>query len=446
MSLPRVCVLELNELNFEMVQAYASNGLLPNFATFFARHGFSETTSENEYCDLEPWIQWVTVHTGMTLAEHRVFRLGDIVNTDIEQVWGRLADHGVSVGAVSPMNAKCCDHKWDFFIPDPWTTTNVIANNTVKRMYYAISQMVNDNAQKRMSLTSLLNLAIGAFITAFPGNYHLYLKYMILSYKKPWFRAIFLDLVLSDLYVYLSKAKLTTFSTLFLNAAAHIQHHYMFSSKLFKSSNINPNWYVPENVDPIFDVYLAYDRIIGNIIRTFPDSRIILVTGLHQEPHPEITYYWRLKDHANFLRDSGIEFERVEPRMSRDFVIYFKDAESARHAAGLISSAITDSGCAVFEVDNRGVDLFVTLIYSDDMSLVQHVNINQRVMKNIKQDVAFVAIKNGRHNGIGYYSDSGYKKGILPHKIELKNLMSRFLEIFAINEKKIDDNLIFTDS
>ena len=78
----RLLFLELNEVNFEMVDAYASQGALPNFRRLFDTHGYCQTSSETDYENLEPWIQWVTAHTGLTLAEHSVFRLGDIVHHD----------------------------------------------------------------------------------------------------------------------------------------------------------------------------------------------------------------------------------------------------------------------------------------------------------------------------------------------------------------------------
>lgn len=55
---------------------------------------------------LEPWIQWVTAHTGLTFEQHNVFRLGDIADKDIPQIWEYLETNGISVGAVSPMNAN----------------------------------------------------------------------------------------------------------------------------------------------------------------------------------------------------------------------------------------------------------------------------------------------------------------------------------------------------
>ena len=58
------------------------------------------------YEHLEPWIQWVTAHTGLDFAEHGVFRLGDIVARDLPQIWEQLEEKGLRVGAICPMNAK----------------------------------------------------------------------------------------------------------------------------------------------------------------------------------------------------------------------------------------------------------------------------------------------------------------------------------------------------
>ena len=92
----KVIFLELNEINFEAIQKYISRGELPNFGELLDKYGLSTTTSEKEYEQLEPWIQWVTVHTGKALAEHKVFRLGDIESRDIEQIWEQLEEQGIA--------------------------------------------------------------------------------------------------------------------------------------------------------------------------------------------------------------------------------------------------------------------------------------------------------------------------------------------------------------
>ena len=62
---------------------------------------------ENNYRLLEPWVQWVTVYTGKTFNEHKVFRLGDIVNNPkLSQLFEELETKEVSVGAVSPLTQE----------------------------------------------------------------------------------------------------------------------------------------------------------------------------------------------------------------------------------------------------------------------------------------------------------------------------------------------------
>ena len=42
---------------------------------------------ENKYEFLEPWIQWAAISTGKTYMDHKVFRLGDIVNYSGNQIY-----------------------------------------------------------------------------------------------------------------------------------------------------------------------------------------------------------------------------------------------------------------------------------------------------------------------------------------------------------------------
>ena len=131
-SLIRYLIVELNEVNFDFVRRYIAQGELPTLAGLLSKHGLIETSSETEYDHLEPWIQWVTAHTGKTFAEHGVFRLGDIVEHDIDQIWEQLERAGLSVGAISPMNAKNRTRNAAFFVPDPWTKTSVSGDRSLQ--------------------------------------------------------------------------------------------------------------------------------------------------------------------------------------------------------------------------------------------------------------------------------------------------------------------------
>jgi hypothetical protein len=132
-------LVELNELNFEFVRRYVERGHLPSFSLLLQQYGLGTTFSEVVYENIEPWIQWVTAHTGKTFDEHRVFRLGDIIGTNLDQIWEVLERSGVKVGTVSPMNAENRLRTPAFFIPDPWTPTRVSADSMTAALYKAIA-------------------------------------------------------------------------------------------------------------------------------------------------------------------------------------------------------------------------------------------------------------------------------------------------------------------
>jgi hypothetical protein len=397
----------LNEVNFDFVKVYAGQGTLPHLARLIERHGVAETTSEKTYEELEPWIQWVTAHTGLTLDEHRVFRLGDIANHDFVQIWERLEEEGFRTGAISPMNAKNRLRNPAFFVPDPWTETESSAPAVLKRLYAGIRQAVNDNAQARLTPTTLVSLLAGALRYARRANFRQYGSLMALTSKRPWTKAMVLDLLLADVFITEVQRTRPDFATLFLNAAAHIQHHYMFNSPAYKGNLRNPSWYISGDKDPVREVYRLYDHILGQVLAVFPDVRLMIATGLHQVPHECVTFYWRLKNHETFLRKIGLPFRLVRPRMSRDFLVECHSEEEAARAGQLLSSARSEDGTRLFEVDNRGRDLFVTLDWPNDIGFDFRYVVDSHWFSGLRDDVVFVAIKNGQHDGLGYFLDTG---------------------------------------
>lgn len=409
--MPKLIMIELNEVNFDYVRRYVEKGALPNLARLIETHGIIETTSETEYDYLEPWIQWVTAHTGQTQAEHGLFRLGDVVDhPELRQIWETLEDAGFSVGAISPMNAHNSCRSPAFFVPDPWTRTRVSGNHLVRQLYGAIAQLVNDNAEGKVDRSSLGWLAAGLVRYARLTNYGDYIK-LGSSIRKPWCRALLLDLLLSDLFTAELKRTQADFATLFLNAAAHLQHHYLFNSTVYDGNNINPAWYIAKDQDPILEVYTLYDDIIGRVSAQFPDHRMLIATGLHQDPYHSTLYYWRLRNHQSFLDEIGVACDRVEPRMSRDFVVYAADRTQMVEAKRKLEEAVADDGQRLFDIDDRGDSLFVMLVYGSDIPADLGYRVGNRHFTNLAGKTAFVAIKNGEHNGIGYLVDTGRRPG-----------------------------------
>ena len=368
---------------------------------------------------------WVTAHTGLSYAEHRVFRLGDIADRDLPQIWEQLEEQGMTVGAVSPMNARNRTRAAAFFVPDPWTPTHVTGSGMLRRLHRAVCDAVNANAESKLTAGTFALLLAGLATYARPINYTNYVRLIAQSLHKRWLRALLLDVLLGDVFIKLTARSQPDFASLFVNAGAHIQHHYMFCSSAYEGEARNPDWYVRQGADPVLDVYEAYDRLMGRLRRALPNYRLLIATGLRQVPHRGTTFYWRLRSHDQFLRKIGLTFISVEPRMSRDFVIHFNSEQDGRDAEQLLKSVNAVDGAAIFEVDNRGHSLFVMLTYPHDIGRDFAIEVDGKRHEAFERDVVFVAIKNGEHDGLGYVLDTGARPQIEGESYPLKELPSR---------------------
>ena len=97
-------LISLNELNFDIAKKYFSDEKLDNLKKI--SNNISETECNEEYKNLEPWIQWPTIYTGKKASQHKMFRLGDAAYFNHETIFNDIENLGFSVGAISPMNIK----------------------------------------------------------------------------------------------------------------------------------------------------------------------------------------------------------------------------------------------------------------------------------------------------------------------------------------------------
>ena len=411
-------LLELNEINFDAVNLYIQKGKsLPGFNKLI-NQGLVSTKAELEYKNLEPWIQLPSVHTGKTFEEHQVFRLGDFVNSTHSQFFEKVEKAGFSVGAISPMNASNKLKDPAYFIPDPWTKTPSDSSTLSRRISDAIEQAVNDNSQSKLTLKTLFNLGLAFILLVRPSRYAPMLKYALKSIGKSWKKALFLDMLLFEFHKTLLKRTNPNFSTLFLNAGAHIQHHYFFNSLYVTDRKLrNPSWYVSEECDPFLDMLEVYDEILSSLL-DLSNTEIIIATGLSQKPYDRLKFYYRLKNHSAFLDKIGIQFTKVIPRMTRDFLISFDSVEEASLAEEQLSKIFVNKDIRLFEeIDNRGKDIFVVLTFSEEITNETYITYLENNMPLIDL-VSFVAIKNGEHQSKGFAYFSNGLRNFVPDKFE----------------------------
>ncbi|RKE43629.1 hypothetical protein [Sphingomonas sp. PP-CC-1A-547] len=408
----RVMSVELNELNFHYIKSYIAQGKLPTFTKLLAARDLVETDAGEVYPELEPWIQWPTIYTGKTYAEHQLFRLGDIAYKDQPQIWDYLETRGVSVGAISPMNASNRCERPAFFLPDPWTHTKIVAEPRAKKLFELLGKMVNDNASVNPSILEfakqILPLALPYLSSRSIAGYFKILP-MALKYK--WAKAAFLDRLLADLFVALWQKHKPGFASLFLNAGAHIQHHHTYDSAVYGGDKANPAWYskaAETDADPLLFIYEVYDGLISELM-ALKDAHVFISTGLSQVPNERDHYQYRIADFNGFFAKVGLIGATIRPRMSRDFLLEFPNTAAARAALPVLNK-VRVGGQPLFSIEERDETLFCQVAYFGKPEGLEQVSIDG-IEGNMKDEFVMVSIENAIHQSTGYHIDTLAPKG-----------------------------------
>tara|TARA_B100000768_G_C11275197_1_gene375575 strand:+ start:70 stop:1347 length:1278 start_codon:yes stop_codon:yes gene_type:complete len=401
MNKKKLLLIQLNEINFELVRKYQNNIEFQFFNEDFFNK-LSITNSEEKYELLEPWIQWVSVYTGKSATEHKIFRLGDIGKYSGELLFNAVEKLNKTIGIICSMNMINNFKKIKYFISDPWTNNHSGPGKKMNFISKTISQVVNLNSHKNISVTLYFKVLVILLISFRLKNIFLYLK-LIFKFKKKWNKALLLDLILHDLHIDLLNKNKTEFSSIFFNAGAHIQHHYFFNSKHLENKVIqNPEWYIKKKYDPILDMIFFYDQILSEY-KKLNEYDIILATGLSQKPYDRTKYYYRLKNHEKFLKDLNINFTKVEPRMTRDFLITFKNNIDKSQTIKKFYELNRINKETVFSFEDRNNSLFVTLSIQREIKKNDQILIDGQKKIMINDYVVFVALKNGMHDQKGYF-------------------------------------------
>src|SRR5262245_40433268 len=101
-----VVMLEFNELSPALMERFIREGKLLNFKILHDESQIYITTTAEHPPNLEPWIQWINVHSGMDYAEHGIFHLGDGHKLQETCIWDILSALQFRVWVCGSMNLR----------------------------------------------------------------------------------------------------------------------------------------------------------------------------------------------------------------------------------------------------------------------------------------------------------------------------------------------------
>jgi len=151
----KVILIEFNELCPALLDKWMAEGHLPNFKRLYDRSEiFISEADESDPGNLEPWIQWYSVHTGLPYSKHGVFYLTDGPKAGHPDIWSMLQAHGLRVWNCSSMNAAGFAREGSAFLPDPWCTTEQASPDDLGIFHRFVSHHVQEYSNNEAALST----------------------------------------------------------------------------------------------------------------------------------------------------------------------------------------------------------------------------------------------------------------------------------------------------
>jgi hypothetical protein len=402
----RMLLVELNEFNAALLRAAVAGGRFPHLARVLA---WRETriTTEDSYDSgrLEPWVQWVSVHTGAPSPQHGIRNLGDVPSLNLPQLWEVLDAHGVSTGIWGVMNgARRGAARCRFFVPDPWTFSEEAHPPELAALIdlprYLARNYLNVSAGRVLGSLGRFAAAVGrhAGWGALLGSLGLLARGLLRFGSKHFVLIAWFEYLSGLAFLAHWRRERPHFAAVFLNTLAHVQHHYWTRG--------------PERVTLQIAYALAWvDRWLGHVLAAVGDTPIVLMNGLSQtntNAEPAWILY-RQRDPRAFLESVGLAPASVAPLMTHDAHVRFA-TRAARDAALRALDAATVEGRRLFHVEVDATDpctLFYRLDFTDALPDGARARVNGHEFRFLDRFAAIVT-RTGKHVPSG----SAFSRGI----------------------------------
>lgn len=385
-----IVLLEFNELCPSLMTQFIEEGHLPNFQRLRDSSAIFTTEAKERAPYLEPWIQWINVHTGIPFSEHGVERLGESAKVTQPAVWDLLSDSGLRVWICGSMNVHCTSKVAGDLLPDPWSPESMTRPAELTNYNRFIRKQVQEHSNASAKFAKSDYLRFVKFMLAH-GLSSQTVKSAIRQLSserregKRWRRAFILDMLQYDVFRHIYRKNKPHFSTFFLNSTAHMQHCYW--------RNMQPEVFTiqpteqeqKEYSSAILEGYVHMDRLIGRIMDMVgDDATIFFATAISQQPYLKFEneggkHIYRPMDILRFAKWAGIQdVNRCNPVMAEQFWLEFSTHQQVEAAAHVLG-AITVDGEKAFSVKVEETALFTGF----------------SIRKKISQDALMVSPANG---------------------------------------------------
>lgn len=447
MSDTNVILIELNELTPALVDRFIEAGELPNFARLRGESQVYVTDAKARGEDLNPWVQWVTVHTGLDLEEHGIRFLSDGHKLTEPAIWDVVSRQNLPVLVFGSMNGRYDDDLNGFVVPDPWSSGVAPHPASEFDTFYSF---IRSAVQAHTNPDGIPGVSTLDFVK-WMARHGLSLEtvarvaWQLLAEKvRPvdWKKAMILDRFQWDAFSWYYARQAPRFATFFSNSTAHYQHRFWrcMEPELFAAKPSDAD--LAAHKDAILCGYRNADDLIGRFLALADENTtLVFCTALGQQPYlgHESTgwrIYYRLKDAATLVNRLGLAMPfSYEPVMAEQFLLRFDNAEEGETARQLLGSATTEGQGATFHIQGTSEELLVRCRQTGDVPDGTKLQIAGR-------DVAFFdvfyrvsGVKSSYHHpdGILWIRQPSRAHAVHPDKVPLRDIAPTVLDLLGID-------------
>lgn len=369
-------ILELNEFNPQLLAEYAEKLELKSIRTILS-YSHSEITTEDteERYGLDPWVQWVNIHTGKTKNQHKIEHLSDIhkLPKSTLQIWEKLYEtHNISFNVWGVMNGSTRQHGEDCsFFPDPWTLGVEAHPNQINKLL-SLPRFYAKNYLNLMQFKGLRALLETSQYLLAPKNIVNTLQLIPQTLKTAFSTGInsnalftLFDQLTGQLF--LRNAKAGQLNILFLNSVAHLQHNYWTNDKNNKNIEL---------------CLRSLDKLFENILELHPDEPIMLLNAFRQiQSYDKNEFLYRQKDTATFLEKAGIRYKSIKQLMTNDAHLSFENQRDLEFAHTQMTHCTIGSQKAFHsEMSEDSLSLFYQFKIWEDLPKNSQITINDQTI------------------------------------------------------------------
>ena len=354
----KVLLLEFNEITSTIIDPMIAKGKLPNLARMKREGTWGEPVALERAPHLDPWVTWVTLHTGVDRSVHGATVLEQDQDTiKAKRTWDYVVEAGKSIGVFGSISAFPPRPVPGFMVPGPFAQ-----NDDTYPAYLRPIQGLNrlhtrahNKIEGEMGPLGIIKQGLDLLRFGLrPETCARIAKQLVherIDKHAKWRRSSLQPLVNYDFFAHAYRRYRPDYATFHTNHAAHYMHHYWRSYDDSKFLTKAPPDEKKHYGGAVEYGYELADELLGRFLGLVdPDTVVVLATSMGQQPYvkdnfPKGRYIVRFKDVRRVLDLWGAKgVTEIVHVMNPQVNVKIPDATERKRVAELITRVRRQTG------------------------------------------------------------------------------------------------------